>query len=80
VKECGQAVVFTSLILGLGFGVMAVASTPGFANLGKFGFLSIMAGLVCELFLTPALIIVFKLRFSAPAPAILHAAPTIQVP
>jgi predicted RND superfamily exporter protein len=80
VKECGQAVVFTSLILGLGFGVMAVASTPGFANLGKFGFLSIMSGLICELFLTPALIIVCKLRFSAPAPAILRAAPTIQVP
>lgn len=80
VKECGQAVVFTSLILGLGFGVMAVASTPGFANLGKFGFLSIMAGLVCELFLTPALIMVFKLRFSAPAPAMPHGAPTIQVP
>lgn len=80
VKECGQAVVFTSLILGLGFGVMAVASTPGFANLGKFGFLSIMAGLICELFLTPALIMVFKLRFSAPAPAMPHGAPTIQVP
>lgn len=80
VKECGQAVVFTSLILGLGFGVMAVASTPGFANLGKFGFLSIMAGLVCELFLTPALIMVFKLRFSAPAPALMHAAPSVQVP
>lgn len=65
VKECGQAVVFTSMILGLGFGVMAVASTPGFANLGKFGFLSILAGLICELFLTPALIMVFKLRFKA---------------
>ena len=80
VKECGQAVVFTSLILGLGFGVMAVASTPGFANLGKFGFLSIMAGLICELFLTPALIMVFKLRFSAQAPALLHTAPAVQVP
>lgn len=80
VKECGQAVVFTSLILGLGFGVMAVASTPGFANLGKFGFLSIMAGLVCELFLTPALIMVFKLRFSKPAPVLAPAVPTVQVP
>jgi hypothetical protein len=63
VKECGQSTVFASMILGFGFGIMSVATTPGLASLGKLGFLAIFAGLVCELFLTPALILVFKLRF-----------------
>ena len=65
VKECGQSTVFASMILGFGFGIMSVATTPGLASLGKLGFLAIVAGLVCELFLTPALILVFKLRFQA---------------
>jgi uncharacterized protein len=64
VKECGQGIVFASMILGFGFGIMVVASTPGLQNLGAFGFLAIFFGLVCELFLTPALIIAFKLTFS----------------
>jgi predicted RND superfamily exporter protein len=63
VKECGQSTVFASMILGFGFGIMSVATTPGLASLGKLGFLAIFSGLVCELFLTPALILVFKLRF-----------------
>jgi uncharacterized protein len=79
VRECGQGVVFASLILGFGFGIMTVASTPGLANLGLFGALAIFFGLVCELFLTPALIIAFKLTFKdhktesesrAPAPQV----------
>ncbi|WP_082547877.1 RND family transporter [Massilia sp. Root335] len=65
VKECGQSTVFASMILGFGFGIMSVATTPGLASLGKLGFLAIFSGLVCELFLTPALILVFKLRFQA---------------
>lgn len=65
VKECGQGIVFTSLVLGLGFGIMSIASSPGLANLGKLGFLSIFSGLLCELFLTPALIMVFKLNFAS---------------
>lgn len=68
VKECGQGIVFTSLVLGLGFGIMSIASSPGLANLGKLGFLSILSGLICELFLTPALIMVFKLTFAAKRP------------
>ncbi|WP_116811139.1 efflux RND transporter permease subunit [Steroidobacter cummioxidans] len=64
VKECGQGIFFSSLVLGLGFGIMAIASSPGVANLGKLGFLSIFSGLLCELFLTPALIMVFKLTFA----------------
>jgi predicted RND superfamily exporter protein len=79
IKECGQAVVFTSMILGLGFGIMAVATTPGFSNLGKFGFLSIFSGLVCELYLTPALIMVFKLKFKYNEKQALQPAASVQV-
>lgn len=63
VKECGQSIVFASMILGLGFGIMALATTPGLASLGKFGFLAIFSGLLCELFLTPALILALKLKY-----------------
>ncbi|MBO9699904.1 MAG: MMPL family transporter [Sporocytophaga sp.] len=62
-KESGQAIVFTSLILGLGFGIMSIAESTGTANVGKFGSLAIFAGLLCDLFLLPALIMVFKLNF-----------------
>ncbi len=63
IKECGQSIVFASMILGLGFGIMATATTPGLASLGKFGALAIFSGLLCELFLTPALIFAFRLKY-----------------
>lgn len=62
-KESGQGIVFTSLILGLGFGIMSVASASGTHNMGKFGAIAIFSGLINDLFLLPALILVFKLRF-----------------
>ncbi len=64
-KEAGQALLFTSLILGLGFGIMSLADAAGTSNMGKFGFLAIMVGLLCDLFFLPALILVFKLSFGA---------------
>lgn len=62
-KETGQAVTFTSLALGLGFGIMAIATSPGTASIGKFGFLAIFVGVLCDLFLLPSMILFFKLRF-----------------
>lgn len=61
--ETGPGVVFTSLILGLGFGIMAIASATGTSNLGKFGALAIFMGLLNDLFLLPALILKFKPKF-----------------
>jgi predicted RND superfamily exporter protein len=75
VKECGQSVIFASMILGFGFGIMAIATTPGLASLGRLGFLAIFSGLVCELFLTPALILAFELRFPRQDSPSLQAAP-----
>ncbi len=61
--EAGPGVVFTSLILGLGFGIMAIASGAGMSNLGKFGALAIFMGLLNDLFLLPALLLTFKPKF-----------------
>lgn len=61
-KEAGQGVVFTSLVLGLGFGMLALSFTPGIAKVGVFGGLAIFVGLANDLFLLPALITLFKLR------------------
>ena len=61
--ESGPGVVFTSLILGLGFGIMAIASATGTSNMGKFGALAIFMGLLNDLFLLPAMILAFKPKF-----------------
>jgi len=58
--EAGPGVVFTALILGLGFGIMAIASAAGTSNMGKFGALAILMGLLNDLFLLPALLLKFK--------------------
>ncbi|EZH71973.1 hypothetical protein ATO12_04975 [Aquimarina atlantica] len=63
VKEVGQAVTFTSLILGLGFGILSFSAMEGTANVGKFGSIAIFSALMCDLFLLPALILVFKPKF-----------------
>ena len=62
-KEAGQALVFTSMIMGLGFCIMSIASTTGTSNLGKFGALSVFAGMLNDLFILPAFILVFKLNY-----------------
>lgn len=62
--ESGPGVVFTALILGLGFGIMSIASAAGTANMGKFGALAIFMGLLNDLFLLPAMILAFKPKFA----------------
>jgi predicted RND superfamily exporter protein len=63
IKEAGQAVTYTSLVLALGLSVVALSSSPGNANVGIYGALAVLVGWVCELLLTPALILIFGLRF-----------------
>ncbi|MBC9915642.1 efflux RND transporter permease subunit [Chitinophaga varians] len=63
IKEAGQAATFTSLILGLGFGILSFSAMEGTATVGKLGSIAIFAGLLCDLFLLPALILVFKPKF-----------------
>ena len=63
IKEVGQAITFTSLILGLGFGIMAFSSHVGTSNMGRFGTLAIFVALFCDLFMLPAMILIFKPKF-----------------
>ena len=78
IRHSGQSVVFTSMILGLGFGILGFAGNGGVANLGIYGFLAILMGLLNDLFLLPAAILVFKLRFDS-GEALPEAAATAQV-
>ncbi|MDH5561363.1 MAG: MMPL family transporter, partial [Deltaproteobacteria bacterium] len=59
-KEVGQAVTFTTLILGLGFGIMAFSSYGGMSKIGIYGSLGIFTALLCDLFFLPALLTIFK--------------------
>lgn len=60
IREVGQAVTFTTLILGVGFSVLAFSDYLGLAKTGIFGSLAIFVALSSDLFLLPALIKVFK--------------------
>jgi uncharacterized protein len=62
-SESGVGIVFTALILGLGFGIMAIATAAGTSNMGKFGAMAIFMGLLNDLFLLPALLLAFKPKF-----------------
>ena len=55
-KEVGQAVTFTTLILGIGFSMLAFSDYMGLAKTGIFGSLSIVVALTSDLLLLPALI------------------------
>lgn len=63
IEEAGQAVTFTSLILAFGLSVLAFSSSVGNANVGIYGSLAVLVGLVCELLLLPALVLIFGLKF-----------------
>ena len=62
-REVGQAVMFTTMIIGFGFAVLSFSDYLGFAKVGFFGSLSILVALLCDLFLIPAMIILFKPTF-----------------
>lgn len=56
IKEVGQAVTFTTLVLGVGFSMLAFSDYLGLAKTGIFGSLAIFVALSSDLFLFPALI------------------------
>ncbi len=63
IKEVGQAVTFTSLVLGCGFFMLSFSNYLGLAKVGAFGSLAIFVALFCDLLFFPALIMVFKPKF-----------------
>ena len=63
IKEVGQAVTFTTLILGRGFLMLTFSDYLGLAKIGGFGSLAIFVALLCDLLFFPALIMIFKPKF-----------------
>jgi len=63
VKEVGQAVTFTSLVLGLSFLMLGFSNYLGLAKVGIFGSLAIFVALLCDLLFLPALIYIFQPKF-----------------
>lgn len=58
--EVGQAVLFTSMVLGFGFAILGFNDYAGMAKMGIFGSMAIFIALLSDLFLLPALILIFK--------------------
>ena len=63
ISHVGQAVMFTTMVLGLGFMLLSFSDYLGMARMGFFGSLAIFMALLCDLFLIPAMIVVFKPTF-----------------
>ena len=63
-REAGQAISFTSLILSAGFLVFLLSFHNGLSHFGIFAAVAVMSALICDLFLLPALCRVFHLDFS----------------
>ncbi|MFV2058481.1 MAG: MMPL family transporter, partial [Thiohalomonadales bacterium] len=74
-KEVGQAVTFTSLVLGIGFFVLSFSDYGGMSKMGTFGSMAIFVALICDLLFLPALIYVFKPKFGS-TPLTAHNATT----
>jgi predicted RND superfamily exporter protein len=63
-KEAGQAIIFTSIILGLSFSILSFSGYLPLVKIGLFGSLAIFIALLCDIILLPNLILIFKPRFS----------------
>ncbi len=63
IDNVGKAVMFTTMVLGLGFAILGFSDYLGMAKVGIFGSMAIFVALLCDLFLLPAMMIVLKPRF-----------------
>ena len=54
---------FTTMVLGLGFALLSFSDYLGMAKMGFFGSAAIFVALPRDLFLIPAMIIIFKPTF-----------------
>ncbi len=60
IREAGQAITFTSIILSTGFLIFVLSFHQGLSNFGIFSAIAIMTALFADLLLLPAMIILFK--------------------
>ena len=68
IREVGRAVLFTTMILGLGFAILGFSEYLGMAKIGVFGSLAIFVALLCDLLLLPALMMTLRPRFGIKGP------------
>lgn len=68
IHDVGRAVLFTTMILGLGFAILGFSEYLGMAKIGIFGALAIFVALLCDLLLLPALLMKLKPRFGLKGP------------
>jgi predicted RND superfamily exporter protein len=66
--DVGRAVMFTTMILGLGFAILSFSEYLGIAKIGIFGGLAIFMALLCDLLLLPAMLMILKPRFGLSGP------------
>ena len=63
ITNVGKAVMYTTMVLGLGFAILSFSDYLGMAKIGFFGSLAIFVALLSDLFLIPALLQIFKPNF-----------------
>ena len=72
-RETGRAVVYASLVLSLGFAVLATSASRSIASFGIVAAVSIAGAALADLFLLPALLLVGRRqRAAAPVPALVQ--------
>lgn len=63
IADVGKAVMYTTMVLGLGFAILSFSDYLGMAKIGFFGSLAIFVALLSDLFLIPAMLQIFKPDF-----------------
>ena len=63
IREAGQAIVFTSIILAVGFQSYVFSVSMGFVYFGIFSGIAMLTALLADLFLLPAMLMMFRCRF-----------------
>jgi len=63
IREAGQAIAFTSIILSSGFLVFLLSFHNGLSHFGLFAAVAVLTALISDIFLLPALIRVINLDF-----------------
>lgn len=59
-REAGQAILFTSIILSVGFMIFLISSSKGLIFFGIFSGLAIFVALLADLFLLPSMLFLFE--------------------
>lgn len=63
IREAGQAILFTSVILSAGFSMFVLSFHNGLSHFGIFSAIAIMTAFIADILLLPALCAMFKLDF-----------------